>query len=170
MSKAHLWAKLPIERLVNFQNPVLRREVRARFRLRRVGFLASLTRLSLLMGATAFWLAIVLRSPIRSAPRIWRDADQCFVCGGCVDNWRDGGARFHWRTRGGNVGRFALEFDDGLGSHASEVGFAVDFLRLLWSAAFGFTAILCGVVWQFGDSSACNAALHFGCGFEFVGD
>lgn len=53
-----LLAELPIDKLVNFKNPLLRREVRARFRLRRVGLVASLARLAIVLAATSFWLGI----------------------------------------------------------------------------------------------------------------
>ena len=54
-----LLADLSFERFTNFSNPMLAREVRARFRLRRVGLALSLVRGALFVGACAVWIGEV---------------------------------------------------------------------------------------------------------------
>ncbi len=57
-----LLAELPIGALVRFKNPVLAREVRARFRLRRVGLLTTLLRVLALVTAMGFWLFVLFNA------------------------------------------------------------------------------------------------------------
>ena len=51
-----LLADLPLDRFVRFSDPLLAREVKARFRLRRAGFWLSLVRGALFVGAISVWL------------------------------------------------------------------------------------------------------------------
>lgn len=51
--------ELPVEKFVRFQDPLLSREVRARFRVRQSGWLVSLLRLGGMVACGCFWLAIV---------------------------------------------------------------------------------------------------------------
>ena len=65
-----LLADLPIERFVRFSDPLLAREVKARFRLRRVGWLLSALRFALFLFAIGVWLFEVFwlfDAPSRSA-------------------------------------------------------------------------------------------------------
>lgn len=51
-----LLADLPLDRFVRFSDPLLAREVKARFRLRRAGFWLTLVRAALFIGAASTWL------------------------------------------------------------------------------------------------------------------
>lgn len=51
-----LLADIPLDRFVKFSDPLLSREVKARFRLRRAGFWLSIVRGGLFLGATTAWL------------------------------------------------------------------------------------------------------------------
>lgn len=65
-----LLADLPVERFVRFADPLLSREVKARFRLRRVGWLLSALRFALFLFAAGVWLFEVFwlfDAPSRSA-------------------------------------------------------------------------------------------------------
>ena len=65
-----LLADLPVERLVRFSDPLLSREVKARFRLRRVGWLLSAIRFVLFLVAVGVWLFEIFwlfDAPSRSA-------------------------------------------------------------------------------------------------------
>ncbi len=65
-----LLADLPVERFVRFSDPLLAREVKARFRLRRVGWLLSALRFALFLFAAGVWLFEVFwlfDAPSRSA-------------------------------------------------------------------------------------------------------
>jgi ABC-type transport system involved in cytochrome c biogenesis permease component len=79
-----LLADLPIERLVNFRDPLLSREVKSRFRLRRAGFWVSLVRVALALFAIGFWTFAVswLSDPIsrnQMAPNSLRALLYCGV-------------------------------------------------------------------------------------------
>ena len=52
-----LLTEVPLDRFVNFANPLLAREVKGRFRLRRVGWGLSLVRGALFVGVCLVWLA-----------------------------------------------------------------------------------------------------------------
>ena len=65
-----LLADLPVERFVRFSDPLLSREVKARFRLRRVGWFLSALRFALFLFAIGVWLFEVFwlfDAPSRSA-------------------------------------------------------------------------------------------------------
>ena len=65
-----LLADLPVERFVRFSDPLLAREVKARFRLRRVGWFLSALRFALFLFASGVWLFEVFwlfDAPSRSA-------------------------------------------------------------------------------------------------------
>jgi hypothetical protein len=51
--------EFPFEKFVRFKDPLLAREVRARFRVRQGGLFVSLLRLSVLVAAGSFWLIVV---------------------------------------------------------------------------------------------------------------
>ncbi len=51
-----LLADIPLDRFVKFADPLLSREVKSRFRLRRAGFWLSVVRGALFLGAAAAWL------------------------------------------------------------------------------------------------------------------
>ena len=51
-----LLADIPLDRFVKFSDPLLSREVKARFRLRRAGFWLSIVRGGLFLGAATAWL------------------------------------------------------------------------------------------------------------------
>lgn len=51
-----LLADLPLEKLVKFQDPILAREVKSRFRLRRGTFWVGLLRLGVFLGGAGLWL------------------------------------------------------------------------------------------------------------------
>ena len=54
-----LLTDLPLDRFVRFSDPLLAREVKARFRLRRAGFWLGLVRFALFIAAASLWLSEV---------------------------------------------------------------------------------------------------------------